>query len=219
VDEPDHLLVAPVNGDNRLVGVAYAFRDAVSAAKPATFESDLAHWHDHPELGGPGQTLHMLHLWFVPSSNGPFAGLNFWLPFLDAGIATPSACWMANEADASRIQQVSFSLAASAGIGSLREALPLARAALEALAGGPAAPNTQTPATRAPEGAQTERGQTVDRAEFLTALDQAARIQNHDAWMLAADQYLASLSTREKTVVDRLLRNLTEAQRASPERQ
>jgi hypothetical protein len=52
----------------------------------------------------------MLHIWFVPSSNGPFAGLNFWLPYRTAGIEPPSSCWMADEADADRIRNVSFAL-------------------------------------------------------------------------------------------------------------
>jgi hypothetical protein len=111
VDEPDHLLFAEIDGRDELVGVAYAFRDTPDTDVPIPFESDLAHWHDHPQFAPEGQTLHMLHVWFVPSSNGPFAGLNFWLPFRSAGIEPPSACWMADEEDAQRIRIVSFALA------------------------------------------------------------------------------------------------------------
>ncbi|MGD2045522.1 MAG: hypothetical protein PVJ80_12435 [Gemmatimonadota bacterium] len=111
LDAPDHLLFAKIDGKDQLVGTAYAFRDVPDTDEPIPFRSDLAHWHDHPQFAPPGQTLHMLHVWFIPSSNGPFAGLNFWLPFRSAGITPPSACWMADEADAQRIQRVSFALA------------------------------------------------------------------------------------------------------------
>ena len=110
VNAPDHLLFVEIDGRERLVGAAYAFIDVPDTEVPIPFESDLAKWHDHPEFADDGRTLHMLHTWFVPSSNGPFAGLNFWLPYLTAGIAPPSSCWMANEADADRIRNVSFSL-------------------------------------------------------------------------------------------------------------
>jgi len=111
VDAPDHLLFATIDGKEQLVGAAYAFRDVPDTHEPIPFQSDLAHWHDHPQFAAAGQTLHMLHIWFIPSSNGPFAGLNFWLPFRSAGIEPPSSCWMASEEDASRIQIVSFALA------------------------------------------------------------------------------------------------------------
>jgi hypothetical protein len=115
IDEPDHLLFSTIDGEEQLVGAAYAFTDVPDTDVPIPFQSDLANWHDHPQFAGAGQTLHMLHLWFIPTSNGPFAGLNFWLPFRAAGIEPPSACWMADEADADRIQTVSFSLVAPRG--------------------------------------------------------------------------------------------------------
>jgi hypothetical protein len=111
IDEPDHLLFATIDGKEQLVGAAYAFRDVPDTKEPIPYQSDLAHWHDHPQFAAQGQTLHMLHIWFIPSSNGPFAGLNFWLPFRAVGIQPPSSCWMADEHDASRIQLVSFALA------------------------------------------------------------------------------------------------------------
>jgi hypothetical protein len=110
LDEPDHLLFSTVDGAERLVGAAYAFTDVPDTQVPIPFESDLAHWHDHPQFAAAGETLHMLHVWFIPSSNGPFAGLNFWLPFRTAGIEPPSSCWMEDAADAERIQTVSFAL-------------------------------------------------------------------------------------------------------------
>ena len=110
IDEPDHLMFSSVDGQEQLVGAAFAFVDFPDTDEPIPFQSELATWHDHPQFADEGRTLHMLHTWFIPSSNGPFAGLNFWLPYLTAGVAPPSSCWMADEADADRIRNVSFAL-------------------------------------------------------------------------------------------------------------
>jgi hypothetical protein len=48
-------------------------------------------WHEHPNLAPPGQTLVMLHVWFVPSPDGPFAGHNPNLPFWALGLTPPPA--------------------------------------------------------------------------------------------------------------------------------
>jgi hypothetical protein len=168
------------------VGAAYAFVDVPETKVPIPFESELAKWHDHPEFASDGQTLHMLHTWFVPSSNGPFAGLNFWLPYLTAGIAPPSSCWMADEADADRIRTVSFALVPPrAGFG-----------------------QPTPPATEPSE----------ERVKILAALDFAARALDHDAWVEAADSFLADLSERERMRVALTLRALTQAQMSSAER-
>ena len=106
VNDPDQLLFR----EEQLVGAAYSFTDVPDTKVPLPFESDLAAWHDHPQFAAEGQTLHMLHVWFVPSSNGPFAGLNFWLPYETAGVGIPNPCWMANESDADIIRNVSFAL-------------------------------------------------------------------------------------------------------------
>ena len=110
INAPDHLMFIEENGRQQLVGAAFAFVDVPDTDEPIPFDSELAKWHDHPQFAQDGQTLHMLHVWFIPSSNGPFAGLNFWLPYRTAGITPPSSCWMADEADALRIQTVSFAL-------------------------------------------------------------------------------------------------------------
>jgi hypothetical protein len=106
INDPDQLLFREEN----LVGAAYSFTDVPDTKVPLPFNSDLASWHDHPQFARDGQTLHMLHVWFVPSSNGPFAGLNFWLPYETAGVSIPNPCWMANETDADVIRNVSFAL-------------------------------------------------------------------------------------------------------------
>ncbi|MBV24581.1 MAG: hypothetical protein CME12_00490, partial [Gemmatimonadetes bacterium] len=157
VNAPNHLMFAEMDGTDKLVGAAYAFVDAIDTDAVVPFDSDLANWHDHPQFAGDGQTLHMLHIWFIPSSNGPFAGLNFWLPYRTAGVAIPSSCWMADDADALRIQTVSFGLVPPRLFGRQAEAA----------------------------------GPSPERIEMIAALDAAAIAVDHDAWVAAADVFIA----------------------------
>ncbi len=187
IDEPDHLMFSSVDGREQLVGAAFAFVDVPDTDEPIPFQSELATWHDHPQFADEGRTLHMLHVWFIPSSNGPFAGLNFWLPYHSAGIATPSSCWMADEADANRIQNVSFALVP-----------PSAR--------------------RGPEALQRYEARQAERSELLAALDAAALAVDHDAWVTAADVFLADLTQVERRTVEVLLSRLNMAQMSSGER-
>lgn len=187
IDEPDHLMFSSVDGREQLVGAAFAFVDFPDTDEPIPFQSELATWHDHPQFADEGRTLHMLHVWFIPSSNGPFAGLNFWLPYHSAGIATPSSCWMADEADANRIQNVSFALVP-----------PSAR--------------------RGPEALQRYEARQAERSELLAALDAAALAVDHDAWVTAADVFLADLTQVERRTVEVLLSRLNMAQMSSRER-
>ena len=184
VNAPNHLMFIEVDGADQLVGAAYAFVDVIDTDAVIPFDSDLANWHDHPQFAGDGQTLHMLHIWFIPSSNGPFAGLNFWLPYQTAGVAVPSSCWMADDADALRIQTVSFALVPPRRFGRQAEA---------------AAPRPE-------------------RTEMIAALDAAAIAVNHDAWVAAADVFIADLSDSERTRVQGLLGNLGANQMSSAER-
>ena len=185
IDAPDHLMFASIDGRDQLVGAAYVFIDVPETKVPIPFQSDLARWHDHPQFADQGRTLHMLHVWFVPSSNGPFAGLNFWLPYRTAGVEPPSSCWMADEADADRIRNVSFALVP-----------PRRQAARELFAERQAA-----------------------RGEMLAALDAAARAVDHDAWVAAADRFLADLTASERTALEARLRALNMAQMSSAERE
>ena len=187
IDEPDHLMFSSVDGREQLVGAAFVFVDVPDTDEPIPFQSELATWHDHPQFADEGRTLHMLHVWFIPSSNGPFAGLNFWLPYHSAGIATPSSCWMADEADANRIQNVSFALVP-----------PSAR--------------------RSPEALQRYEARQAERSELLAALDAAALAVDHDAWVAAADVFLADLTQVERRTVEVLLSRLNMAQMSSRER-
>jgi len=89
--EPSQLMFSPIAGKDSLVGAAYAYLAPVGdSARPVTFQ-DNPPWHEHPNLAPPGQTLVMLHVWFVPSPDGPFAGHNFNLPFWALGLAPPNA--------------------------------------------------------------------------------------------------------------------------------
>ena len=180
IDAPDHLMFASIDGREQLVGAAYVFIDVPESKVPIPFESDLARWHDHPEFGDESLTLHMLHVWFVPSSNGPFAGLNFWLPYRTAGIEPPSSCWMADEADADRIRNVSFALVPPRWGQAARELF-------------------------------AER-QAV-RGEMLAALDAAARAVDRDAWVAAADRFLADLTASERSSLEARLRASRSAER------
>ncbi len=196
VNTPDQLLFASIDGQDRLVGAAYSFIDVPDTDVPLPFDSDLASWHDHPQFAQNGQTLHMLHVWFVPSSNGPFAGLNFWLPYRTAGIEIPNACWMADEADADRIRNVSFALVPQRQDG-------VARA-------------TSTDGVAGATGYSA--GPSAERMEMFAALDAAARADDRDAWVLAADRFIADLSASEVTRVQGLLGVLGTNQMSSAER-
>jgi hypothetical protein len=192
-DEPDHLLFSTVDGEERLVGAAYAFIDVVDADVPNPFDTELAHWHDHPEIAPPGQTLHMLHVWFVPSSNGPFAGLNFWLPFEARGITPPSACWMADPEISALIQNVAFGLT------------PPGLEIERMMSRGRAMPEISEP--------------SAGRLEIMADLDVAARDENLNGWLDAAERFMADLSPAEQARSQMLLRMLTNAQMSSADRE
>lgn len=186
INVPDNLMFASIDGRDQLVGAAYTFTDVPDTKEPIPFDSDLAKWHDHPQFAQDGQTLHMLHVWFVPSSNGPFAGLNFWLPYRTAGIAVPSSCWMADEADAERIQIVSFALVPP-----------------QTFSRG-AAPQAEAP--------------SAERTQMIAALDAAASDVDHDAWVAAADVFIADLTETERDTVAGMLGILSLNQMSSAER-
>ncbi len=134
LSRPDHLMFAPVNGKDVLVGVAFAYRDAPDATPPDGFDGDADQWHDHPELAPPGQTLTMLHVWFVPSPDGPFAGHNPWLPYFAVGLEPPDATALADKASSYRVRALALALAETVqplGGGQLLRRLP-AVAALRA---------------------------------------------------------------------------------------
>ena len=63
------------------------------------------------------------------------------------------------------------------------------------------------------------RGEASGRQREAAALDAAARAVDHDAWVAAADRFLADLTTAERTTVARLLGVLNDAQMSSAERE
>lgn len=192
VDAPDHLMFAPVDGEPTLVGAAYAFIDVPDTDVPLPYDSDLAHWHDHPQFAPDGQTLHMLHVWFVPSSNGPFAGLNFWLPYHGAGVTPPSACWMADDRMAQMIQRVAFALVPGDN--------PIAEQVDEA------------------RGWTDAEALPIDRQARLDALDAAAEAGDMRGWMRAAEHFMENLTEREQARTSALLQILMNEQMSSAER-
>ncbi|HWV56489.1 MAG TPA: hypothetical protein VNZ57_03360 [Longimicrobiales bacterium] len=201
LEAPDHLLFAPWGGEERLVGVAYAFLDRPNTDEPVPFESEHAHWHDHPELAPPGESLHMMHVWFVPSSGGPFAGNNFWLPFYGAGITPPRECWLADAATAERIHAIAMTLAI-AQLADHPIELPRALGGQRGLDGVEALARQVGARLRA-------------MRERVAELDAAAREGDREAWIAAADEILASRSAAEALASAALLRRLTMAQMPS----
>ena len=111
LNSPDNLMFSRINGRDSLVGAAFAYlTTAGDTAVPALFDSRPA-WHEHENLAPPGQTLVMLHVWFVPSPDGPFAGTNPNLPFWAAGLEAPDAAKMHDAAFNSRVRRAALAIA------------------------------------------------------------------------------------------------------------
>jgi hypothetical protein len=108
--EPSQLMFSPMNGKPTLVGAAYAYYSALNdSTRPATFDGNPA-WHNHPDLAPPGTDLVMLHVWFVPSPDGPFAGHNPFLPFWAAGLTPPAEDKMHDDAYNLRVRRAALAL-------------------------------------------------------------------------------------------------------------
>jgi hypothetical protein len=108
---PEHLMFSLVNGEEQLVGAAFAYQAIPDEVRPDLFDGELDGWHTHPELSPPGRELTMLHVWFVPSPDGPFAGHNPWLPFWAVGLEPPDAARLADAEDGYRIRALALALA------------------------------------------------------------------------------------------------------------
>lgn len=108
---PANLMFSRIAGRDSLVGAAYAyFGSADDSSRPDLFDG-APPWHEHPDLAPPGETLTMLHVWFVPSPDGPFAGTNPNLPFWAAGLDAPDASRMHDPAFSSRVRRASLAIA------------------------------------------------------------------------------------------------------------
>jgi hypothetical protein len=134
--KPDNLMFSRIAGRDSLVGAAYAYFGAAGdSTRPTLFDGAPA-WHEHPDLAPPGETLTMLHVWFVPSPDGPFAGTNPNLPFWAAGLDAPDASRMRDPAFSSRVRRASLALAEVVDTTSILPQLerrPQVRAAMAAL--------------------------------------------------------------------------------------
>jgi len=108
--EPEQLMFSKVNGKQQLVGVAYAFLGQADQA-PDLFDGDGDQWHAHPDLAPQGLSAVMLHVWFVPSPDGPFAGHNPWLPYWAAGVEPPADSALLTPESASRARRLGLALA------------------------------------------------------------------------------------------------------------
>jgi hypothetical protein len=108
---PSQLMFSKVNGKDSLVGAAYGYVTADNdTVRPSLFDGSPP-WHEHPDLAPPGLTLVMLHVWFVPSPDGPFAGTNPNLPFWAVGLAAPDSKRMHDPAFESLVRRASLALA------------------------------------------------------------------------------------------------------------
>jgi hypothetical protein len=107
---PSQLMFSRINGRDSLVGAAYAYFTAMAdTIRPSVFDGSPA-WHEHKDLAPPGGTLVMLHVWFVPSPDGPFAGTNPNLPFWALGLAAPDSARMRNARFKDRVYRASLAL-------------------------------------------------------------------------------------------------------------
>lgn len=110
IEHPPILMFAPIDGVQKLIGVAYAYEVKADAPIPDGFDG-AAMWHEHPALSLPGKRLVMTHVWFVDSPNGPFAHDNPTLAFLERGIGYPPAGWL----DAETLRRLALTLSLAKG--------------------------------------------------------------------------------------------------------
>lgn len=110
---PPVLMYAPVNGEPKLVGVAYAYQHPRSEPLPEGFDGASDDWHTHDELSRePGKHIVMVHLWLADAPGGPFARYNPWLPYMAASLRQPTASELtATNARGDRARRFAFALA------------------------------------------------------------------------------------------------------------
>ena len=108
---PDNLMYSRIGGRDSLVGAAYAYFGAESDTTTPRLFDGAPPWHEHPDLAPPGETLTMLHVWFVPSPDGPFAGTNPNLPYWALGLAAPDSMRMRDPVFSARARRAALALA------------------------------------------------------------------------------------------------------------
>jgi hypothetical protein len=192
---PDQLMFSPVNGKQTFVGAAYSFIVALGdSTRPATFDGNPP-WHDHPQFAPDGQTLAMLHVWFVPSPDGPFAGHNPNLPFWALGLTPPDADRFKDPTESGRIRKAALALAVVVDTSGLFPTLAARPGVHEALA-------TQREAIRALIPRLDATG-VSDWASWDLAADEAAA-----RWDTVRASYLASVRT--PAIKERIVRVMDE---------
>jgi hypothetical protein len=127
----------------------------------------------------------MLHVWFVPSPDGPFAGTNPNLPFWAVGLDAIDDTRMSDPAYAMRVRKASLALAEVADTSAFfptLEGRPDVRAVL--------VPRRDSVRAIIPELRAAQRAK--DAARFDAAADRAAA-----QWDAMLEAYLASARTAE----------------------
>jgi hypothetical protein len=166
ITAPDQLMFSPVDGKQQLVGAAYSFIVPLSdSARPATFDGNPA-WHDHAQFAPEGSTLAMLHVWFVPSPDGPFAGHNPNLPFWALDLTPPPAERFKDAAESVRIRKAALALGVVVDTAGLFPTL-----AQRAEVHGPLAAEREAIRTLAP---RLDAKRVTDWAQWDRAADEAA---------------------------------------------
>ena len=197
--EPEQLMFSPMNGKQTLVGAAYAYYAALSdSVRPKMFDGDPG-WHDHPDLAPPGTDLVMLHVWFVPSPDGAFAGHNPFLPFWGAGLTPPDMEKMHEDAYSLRVRRAALALGEivdTAGLFPLLARRPAVKSVLD----------TERSAIRALVPQVDAASKANDSAKFDALLTELGK-----HWDTIHDAYFASVvrpEARERMVklVDDMLR-------------
>jgi hypothetical protein len=184
--KPSQLMFSKVAGRDSLVGAAYGYVTAVGdTVRPRLFDGGPA-WHEHRDLAGEGLTLVMLHVWFLPSPDGPFAGTNPNLPFWAVGLNAPDSARMHRDADFdSRVRRASLALAEVADTTSILSNLERWTDVGEALRARRDTVRAMIPQFRAAEKAK-------DRARWDALATKAAR-----QWDGMYDAYLSSATSKE----------------------
>jgi hypothetical protein len=180
---PGQLLFSRIAGRDSLVGAAYGYFTSANDSTPPQLFADAPAWHEHADLAPAGQTLVMLHVWFVPSPDGPFAGTNPNLPFWAAGLDAPDSARMHDVAFAQRVRRASLALAEVADTTAI---LPMLKGREEVRA--VLVPRRDSIRALIPELRAAQ--QAGDAARWDRAADRAAA-----HWDAIAETYLASART------------------------
>jgi hypothetical protein len=111
--KPPVLMYAPVKGEPKLVGVAYAYQHLRNEPPPEGFDGRTDDWHSHDELSrDPDKHIVMVHLWLTDAPGGPFARYNPYLPYMAASLDRPTAAALnANTPAGERARRFAFALA------------------------------------------------------------------------------------------------------------